>query len=117
MATSVLCTASLLLFGGWKVYLRYYEQMHAYHMDGLPFMFLFALAIAIVTTPFFAAALSQSKDGAPDTVKQAYQLYLGVLGIQLGALSIVFFLLWLLGWLQVLLYVAYLWCLSALGIQ
>lgn len=114
--TVILVSVVILLFG-WKLYSKHYETLHSYHVDGLPAILLLSLAIATISTPFFAHSVSEGPDGKPENVKQMVQLYLSVLGIVTTAFSLVLFVLWVLGWLRVLLYVLYRMLLQSIGID
>ncbi len=106
-AAVVLLISSALFYAGLRLVQTYYEAMRAYHVDGMPVMLLIALGIAIVATPFFAASAAQGPGNGPGNLYQVMQLYATVLGIVFVSLSVVFFALWILGWLRVLLYVAW----------
>lgn len=109
-AASVLGLALLQLWLGWGWYRQNYAAMHAYHLDGLPAILLLSLAIATLATPFFAFQMSQTPGDAPQNALQTLQLYGSVLGIITAAFSLILFLLWILGWVRVLLYVLYRMC-------
>ena len=79
-------------------------------------MSLLALALATVATPMFGQGASEGKGNAPENLLQAIQLYASVLAITFAALFLVFFALWVLGWLYVLVHVAFRLVLSWIGL-
>ena len=89
-----------LLAGVSMLYRKQYESLAAFHVEGLALMILVAWVLAITAAPFFAEAMATDSQDKPKSLLEAIQLYVSVTVIAFVALSCVFFVLWILGWIM-----------------
>lgn len=103
IAGVVVCGCSFAMLGCCVLfYFNCHESLASYRIDGLVLMICIALGAATVVAPPFAISLSGNPKDAPKDFEEAVKLFGSVIGITFFALSAVFFLLWIFGWLLAL---------------
>ncbi len=106
MRIAAFCTwliASLvILWASYYTLRSHHEYLESYRVHGLFDCCLLALALSLLVTPGFAAGMTSSPDDRPKSFKEAVSLYFAVSCITFAALSVVFLLLWIVGWIKVM---------------
>ena len=80
---------------GWSIrqYRLFYEWLEPRHIEGLALIALMAFGLTAVFIPFVV-----HQDWQESSVKDVFIHYVAAFGLMFGALTAVFTLLWLLGW-------------------
>lgn len=88
---------------------KLYAFLSQYYLAGLATSWLGAYVLAILCTPGFAQGSMSPQEYRNSSIKDMVALHLSVMTITFVSLVVIIFLLWVLGWILVLIELAYAW--------